>query len=247
MAIKISFIVPAHNEEQLLAGSLAAVHAAARAVEIEYELIVVDDASTDGTAQIARDCGARVMQIDRRQIAAARNAGAQAAGGAVLMFVDADTWITADAVRDVLAAIDRGAVGGGCLFRFDGRLPFWARVMYPVGIRLFRLLNVVGGCCMFCTRAAFEATGGFCEDYFAAEELIFSRALKRHGRFVIPHSYVVTSGRKLRGYSGFEILWVLLTVTIRGPSAYRTRKGLDVWYGARRPDPECTPEANIDG
>jgi hypothetical protein len=78
----------------------------------------------------------------------------------------------------------------------------------------------------------------FCEDYFAAEELIFTRALKRQGRFVIPRAYVVTSGRKLRCYSGFEILWVLLSIVIRGPTAYRSRQGLDVWYGKRRSDRE---------
>ena len=239
----ISFIVPAHNEELLLGGTLAAIHAAARGARAEYELIVVDDASTDGTVRIAEESGARVVSVNKRQISATRNAGAREARGDLFVFVDADTFINALAVRDMLAAIASGAAGGGCLFHFDGRLPFWARVAYPIGIRLFRLLNVVGGCCMFCTRAAFEATGGFCEDYFAAEELIFSKALKRQGRFVIPRSVVVTSGRKLRCYSGFEILWVLLKIAIRGPKTYRSRQGLDVWYGQRRVDPEATPGA----
>ena len=234
----LSFIVPAHNEESLLATTLTAIHAAARDAAVAYELIVVDDASTDGTARIAQECGARVVHVENRQISATRNAGAREAAGDVFVFVDADTLANAHAVRDVLSAVGSGAAGGGCLFRFDGRLPFWARVTYPIGIRLFHLLNVVGGCFMFCTRAAFEATGGFSEDYFAAEELIFTNALKRQGRFVIPRSYVVTSGRKLRCYSGFEILWTLLKIVIRGPKAYRSRQSLDVWYGERRVDPE---------
>lgn len=233
----ISFIVPAHNEEALLGSALAAIHSAARDADAEYELIVVDDASTDATARIARECGARVVQVNKRQISATRNAGARTAAGDVFVFVDADTLANADAVHDVLAAVGSGAAGGGCLFRFDGQMPFWARVTYPIGIRLFRLLNVVGGCFMFSTRAAFEATGGFCEDYFAAEELFFAKALKRQGRFVIPRSYVVTSGRKLRCYSGFEILWTLLKSGSRGSKSYRSRQGLDVWYGERRADP----------
>ena len=101
------------------------------------------------------------------------------ANGDVFIFVDADTLATADAVRDVIAAIGKGAAGGGCLFRFDGSLPRWARLTYPIGIRLFRLLNVVGGCFLFCTRHTFEATGGFSQDHFAAEELIFTNAVKR--------------------------------------------------------------------
>jgi glycosyltransferase involved in cell wall biosynthesis len=243
----LSFIIPAHNEELLLGNSLAAIHAAAREAGAEYEVIVVTDASTDRTSRIAQEYGARVVRVNNRQISATRNAGAREAVGDLFVFVDADTVINANAVRDMLAAVGSGAVGGGCLFRFDGRLPFWARAMYLVGIRLFRLLHVVGGCCMFCTREAFESTGGFCEDYFAAEELIFTRALKRQGRFVIPRSYVVTSGRKLRCYSGFEILWVLLTIAIRGPKAYRSRQGLDVWYGKRRADPEWAPREGNNG
>jgi glycosyltransferase involved in cell wall biosynthesis len=230
----ISFIVPAHNEELLLAGTLSAIHGAAREARADYELIVVDDASTDGTARIAQEHDARLICVDKRQIAATRNAGAREARGSVFLFVDADTLVTGAAVRDVLTAVDHGAVGGGCLFRFDGCLPLWARLTYPIGIRLFRMFQVVGGCCIFCTRDSFHAIGGFSEDQFAAEELTFTRALKRIGTFVIPASYVVTSGRKLRSHSGFEILGTLLRLAWRGPKSFRTREGLDVWYADRQ-------------
>jgi glycosyltransferase involved in cell wall biosynthesis len=234
----LSFIVPAHNEELLIGATLASIHAAAREAAIDYELIVVDDASTDATARIAAEHSARVLHVNNRQISATRNCGAREARGQIFIFVDADTLATADAVRDVLATIQAGAVGGGCLFRFDGNLPRWARLTYPIGIRLFRLLNVVGGCFIFCTRQAFETTGGFSNNHFAAEELIFTKALKRIGKFVIPRAFVVTSGRKLRSYSGFEILWTLVKISCGGPRSYRAREGLEVWYGERRADPE---------
>ena len=70
----ISFIVPAHNEEQLLGQTLEALHAAARSTGTPYELIVVDDASTDRTADIAAASGARLIPVRHRQIARARNA-----------------------------------------------------------------------------------------------------------------------------------------------------------------------------
>jgi len=66
----ISFIVPAHNEELLLARTLAAIHDAARGAAAEYEIIVVADASTDGTARIARENGAAVVSVNNRQISA---------------------------------------------------------------------------------------------------------------------------------------------------------------------------------
>ena len=51
----ISFIVPAHNEQSYLGRSLAAIHESAGVVGQPYEIIVVDDASTDATAAVARD------------------------------------------------------------------------------------------------------------------------------------------------------------------------------------------------
>jgi glycosyltransferase involved in cell wall biosynthesis len=234
----ISFIVPAHNEELLIRSCLWSINDAARECGVEHELIVVDDASTDRTAHIAREQQARVVTVNKRQIAAVRNAGAREARGDLFVFVDADTWINPDVLRDILSAVGAGAIGGGCLFRFDGRLPLWARLTYPIAIALFRLFQLVGGCCLFSTRAAFEAIGGFSELHFAAEEWFFRTALRRRGKFVIPAACCVTSGRKLRTYSAFEIVSTLLRISLRGTKSYQSRGLLDVWYGERRLDPQ---------
>src|SRR5215472_17483801 len=89
----ISFIVPAYNEEHEISDTLTAIREAAFGAIQPYEIIVVDDASTDATAKIASDAGAKVIPINRRQIAASRNAGARAAHGEYLFFIDADTRI----------------------------------------------------------------------------------------------------------------------------------------------------------
>lgn len=108
----LSFIVPAHNEEQLLGRTLAAIHAAARASGELYEIVVADDASTDTTAAIARAHGAAVVSVCHRQIAATRNAGARIARGDLFFFIDADTVVTPAAVRAAMRAVRGGAVGG---------------------------------------------------------------------------------------------------------------------------------------
>src|SRR6476660_10650267 len=89
----ISFIVPAYNEEHELSNTLSAIREAASGATQTYEIIVVDDASTDATPEIASGAGAKVISISRRQIAASRNAGGRAAQGEYLFFVDADTRI----------------------------------------------------------------------------------------------------------------------------------------------------------
>jgi glycosyltransferase involved in cell wall biosynthesis len=233
----ISFIIPAHNEELWIGRSVSAIRTAADAVGEPYEIIVVDDASDDATGSIAAGQGARVIRVEHRHIAATRNAGARAAQGEVFFFVDADTLANADAVRGGLEALRGGAVGGGCIFRFDGLLPLWARILYPVGANLGRLFKVVGGCFLFCRREAFDNVGGFCERYYAAEEIAFIRALKRQGRFVVPRPCVTTSGRKLGALSVWKSLRLLARIALHGPESFRERKGLELWYGPRQDDP----------
>ena len=98
-----------------------------------HEIIVVDDASSDATALIARQQGAQVIRVEHRQIAATRNAGARQAHGDILFFVDADTLVNAPAIQSALRSVRAGAVGGGCVPRFEGRLPWW-RLTEPFGI-----------------------------------------------------------------------------------------------------------------
>ena len=71
------------------------------------------------------------------------------------------------------------------------------------------------GTFLFCTRSAFQATGGFNEKYYAAEEVAFVAALKLQGRFVILSETVITSGRKFREHS-------FLTLARRRPRQVKT-------------------------
>src|SRR5262245_21899374 len=69
----LSFVIPAHNEERYIGATLASVFASAREVGEPFEVIVVDDASTDRTAEIAGEHGAKVVPVAHRQISATRN------------------------------------------------------------------------------------------------------------------------------------------------------------------------------
>jgi glycosyltransferase involved in cell wall biosynthesis len=233
----VSFIVPAYNEELLLADTLEAIRRAAYALPESSEILVVDDGSTDGTCGIADSRGARVIQVNCRHIAATRNAGARASLGKWLIFVDADTIVTPEVVEAAVAAMRDGAVGGGCNVQFEGRLPRYGRFLISIASPLYRGLCLAAGCFVFCTRDGLETVGGWDETLFAAEEVFLSRALRRYGRFVILPQHVVTSARKLRAHSGREILGALLRLGLGGRKAMGRRKGLELWYGERRKDP----------
>jgi glycosyltransferase involved in cell wall biosynthesis len=234
----ISFIVPAHNEELLLGETLRAINQAATALAAPFEVIVVDDASVDDTAKIARAYNARVVSVAFRQIARTRNAGARNAKGEWFVFVDADTIVKKAVVGAAIAAFRAGAIGGGSAIRFEGRVPVYARALVAIALPLYRALGLAAGCFLFSTREAFHSAGGFDESLFAAEEAALSLALHRQGRFVILRETVTTSGRKLRTYTAREILSMVLKLAVSGPSALRKREGLDIWYGRRRPDPK---------
>src|SRR6266567_4088883 len=219
----ISFIVPAYNEERLLGATLDALHAAGHAAGELYELVVVDDASTDRTAMIVQRHGALLVSVAHRQIAATRNSGARRANGDLFIFVDADTTVNEAVVRSAVEALRGGAAGGGAAVEFDGPVPLYARLLMPLLVRLFR--------------AAGSAVGCFDEAFYGAEELIMSQALKRHGRFVVLRQAVTTSGRKLRTHSVREVLMVLGRLALRGSRAVKQRQGMELWYAERREDP----------
>ena len=234
----ISFCIPAHDEEQLLPGTLAAINEAARALFLDFEIVVADDGSTDGTADAAVAGGARVIRIERRLISAARNAAARAARGDVIIFVDADTRVHAAAMSQAIALLQSGCIGGGALVRFDGRVPAWAAVIFECMSLTYRLVSFSTGSFMFCTGDAFEQSGGFDEKLFAKEEIHFAIALKRVGRFRLIQDRVLTSGRKLRAYSLGEWFGTFGRLALKGSRAMSSREGLDPWYGPRRPDSE---------
>jgi len=228
----LSFIVPAYNEELELPSAIGAIRDAAKGRQ--YEIVVVDDASADATAKIARGAGAEVVSINRRQIAATRNAGAHHAHGDILFFVDADTRINEKHVTGAVAALEQDCSGGGARIVVDGSIPLWSRVFTKTFCALYFALNLGAGAFLFTTRKNFDAVGGFDERLFIGEEIYFSIALRKLGRFRILREPVVTSGRKLRMYSAREILGNSLSVILRGPRAARSRKGLHIWYDGKR-------------
>ena len=225
----ISFIVPAHNEEELIGRTLAALHKSAQANHEQYEIIVVNDASTDRTAEYARETGADVVAVNYRQIAATRNAGAREAKGDHFFFIDADTLATPRAIGAAVRALRHGAIGGGCAVRFDGPVPLYAalleRAVLPIMLPLLRLAP---GCFLFCTRQAYFAAGGFDETLFWSEEVAFTQRLKGLGRFVLVREFVITSGRKMRTHSALGLLRVGIQL------ALGKRSGLEYWYGCRK-------------
>jgi glycosyltransferase involved in cell wall biosynthesis len=240
----LSFIVPAYNEEHELPQALAALRVAADKSGQPYEILVVDDDSSDATAEIARRAGAIVVPVRRRQIAAVRNAGAAAARGEVLFFVDADTQISPEHISGALRALAAGCVGGGARVTTDGSLPLWGHIFVWAFCTIYFAVNLGAGAFLFTTRENFRAAGGFDEQLFAGEEVYFTLALKKLGRFKLLREPVITSGRKLRMHSARHILSQSIAIVFRGRRGVESRDKLDIWYDGKRETGAALPSGH---
>ena len=181
---RISLVIPAYNEEKFLPRLLQSVEAARLNYEstgCAMEVIVADNASTDGTARVAAERGCRVVPVQKRCIAAARNGGARVARGQFLAFVDADFQIhpqTFLAIEEALASekVIAGASGAtlerwsaGIAVSFALLVPFVWMTGFDTGV-------------VFCRRADFEAVGGYDERRRIAEDVTLLLALRRLGK-----------------------------------------------------------------
>lgn len=94
--MKISVVIPAYNEENYIESCM---HHLQMQTVTPYEIIVVDNNSTDKTAEMARKFGAKVIEEKQQGISYARDAGFNAATGDVFLRTDADTWVPKDWVE----------------------------------------------------------------------------------------------------------------------------------------------------
>ena len=241
--LTISVVVPAFNEEKLLGATLRSIRAAAAAfVPLGWacEVIVCDNNSTDGTADIARAEGATVVFEPVNQISRARNTGAARAGGDWLVFVDADSQPGAELFADVAAEIERGdcVAGGSTLRTDDGH--FWYGFWMGAWNHLSRWRRYLAGSFIFCEARAFREVGGFSHELFAAEELDLSLKLRKLARqtgrrMVVLHRHpMLTSARKAHLYSMGEHLRFLAKTALLGGRNLKQREACPVWYDGRR-------------
>lgn len=103
--IKISFVIPALNEEKYIGGSIKTIQENVPSI-ISYEIIVVDNGSTDKTIEIARSYNSKIIVIEGVTISELRNIGAMNAHGDILIFIDADVILTKDWGKNISDALN---------------------------------------------------------------------------------------------------------------------------------------------
>lgn len=197
----VSIVVPALDEAESLSRLLDCL---AREGE-PHEIVVSDGGSGDGTLDVARRRGARIIEGARGRGAQLR-AGAAAACGDVLWFLHADSRPGPGAVAAIRRSLaDPSAVGGNFRVVFDGEHGFARRLTeFYAWFRRHGLYYGDSG--IFVRRAAYDRLGGF-RSIALMEDYEFSRRLNRLGRTVcIAEPSLTTSARRFEGRRPYRIV-----------------------------------------
>lgn len=200
----VSVVIPAHDEQGHLEEAVRSV----RRQAIAAEIVVVENGSSDQTRAIARRVADVVVERDAAQgFSRARNLGAAAASGALLVFLDADSRMGPGVLEAILARAPRGAVGT-VLGRPDSwRLGYWI-LFKNLWHRLGLYRGALGGL-LFSDAELFRRAGGF-DETMEMDELrdFVRRARASGGRYaLVTGAHAITSMRRFVGGGMMRSLW----------------------------------------
>lgn len=196
----ISVIIPAYNEEALLGRCLTALTNQKDAPP--YEVVVVDNASTDRTGSVARSFGVRVVRETAKGYVRALLAGVAATRSPVIAVTDADTrpspyWLKAIATS--LSSASDAVASGGPFYYEDG--PLWIRwstaLANAISPRIFA--GYLCGMNMAYRRSAYEAVGGYDPAVNLQADSVLGMKLMRYGKVVYPRTQVVMASARRFG------------------------------------------------
>jgi rSAM/selenodomain-associated transferase 2 len=206
----LSVIIPTYNEAMHIAALLEVLQAQS---ESPVEIIVTDGGSKDNTVEIAKGFeGVTTISIGKGR-ALQMNAGAAAASSDILFFLHVDSTPPSSFVKDILHAIEHGAVAGCFRLQFDH--DHW----FLKGNAWFTRFNInglrFGDQGLFVKKEQFLEVGGFRGDHIVMEDQEIVHRLRQQGRFVVINKKMITSARKYRQHGVFRtqayfyLIWTL--------------------------------------
>ena len=182
----VSIVIPAYNAEKVLGHCLDAL-LAQTAPRDEYEIIVADDGSTDGTRQVAESRAVRVVTQPNRGAGAARNLGAQHACGDIVLFLDADSAPDARWIEAMTAPFNDPTIAGASGEKKTRQKNLWARfVQIEYDFKYDRIaahskIDFVDSSTAAYRREVFLSNGGFDTSLMEAEDVELSFRLAERG------------------------------------------------------------------
>jgi glycosyltransferase involved in cell wall biosynthesis len=222
----VSAIIPAHNEQQFIAGCIASVFNCGHSHGL-LEILVVDHSSTDATKVLANRAGATVLQLTGGRIGAVRNMGLRAAKGEFVAFVDGDCLVPATWLRSAILILKSdlriGAVGGPCLSPNTGS---WVeRSLAPCYVRpgIVKPAKTLATSSFIARATLLKEIGEFDESLISGEDDDISNRIRQRGLTLAWASdcHIIHNGYP-------RTLWEVVTKEIwHGSNHIEVRSGLD--------------------
>lgn len=200
---RFSVVIPCYNEESYIGDTLTSLQQ--QTFDGSFEIIVVDNNSTDGSAKIARQYGARVITETHPGVCWARQAGTEVATGEIVISSDADTIYAPDWLQKIDANFKRNnkyvAVAGPCIYRSG---PYWGKIYPQILFGSTNAYAKVFGHPFYATATNIAFKKSFWHGYDVhspqgGDELGLLHQLKRQGRVAFAYDNpVYTSARRLK-------------------------------------------------
>ncbi|MEM7376552.1 MAG: glycosyltransferase [Pseudomonadota bacterium] len=239
--MRISVVIPAHNEEKYITRCLSSINAQQLPLDMQLEVIVVLNRCTDRTKEIALSHGAIVVSDDSKNLAAIKNTGVAHATTEWVITIDADSWMS----QGVLAEIYRCAQSPDCLgggIRIEPeRLSLGIFLGYGMMLVPAFFLGLCFGIYWF-KKSDFDSIGGFDEKRHIAEDVDFQKRLKKLARStgrkhrIISAVSIITSCRKFDEFGDWHFVRIFGNpCRVRRAIAGKDRNYLDRnWYEIKR-------------
>ncbi len=214
--MKVSIVVPAYNEAAYLADTL---HCLLSLDYPDFEIIVVDNASTDSTSEVAKQFPVRLVYEEKKGLLHARERGRREASGEIIANVDADCRPTKDWLQKATLYFKNPKVVAvsGPYFYFDS--PFLSRTilfnsqkyLYAVSSRILQAFGkngiLIGGNTLFRARALDELGGYDTSILFYGEDTDTAKKLSSRGKIVFsPNVVMPTSARRFKKEGTLRII-----------------------------------------
>lgn len=201
--IPISVVIPAYNEGDWIHLPLESL--AEQDFEGEFEIIVVDNGSTDATGAIARDLGARVIEEPRKGCTRAYQTGFEAANYPLIAATDADTLVSPHWLSEIEQSLCKagvvGAYGPIAFHDASGYRNWLAKYGFRAFLKIHDWLDKphFSGSNMAVSRRAFREVDGFDLSLNSASDVELSQRLHSQGEIVYNNEMTVqTSARRLK-------------------------------------------------
>ena len=242
--MKYSIIIPTLNEEKLLPKLLNQLNDKRLRNRYQYEIIISDGGSTDGTLEIAQNSADKIIlkqDHGQQNIAAGRNVGAKSALGEILIFLNGDV-----VFHDVLyffeylekRFIDSGYLAFTCdVWIYPEEETISDKIYHTLYNNYFWILNYIGvgmgrGECQVIKKDIYIKVGGYNEECAAGEDFELFKRIRKIGKILFSKKvYVCESPRRFRrfGYAKVTLSWIVNSFSV----IFRNRSMHSKWEQVR--------------